>query len=159
MSLHSSYTGVSLNTAYQSFPKSSMGYQSNNQHKDFPPLMNDGRSVLCSWQPGAVVNENILKENNIQSNWEYRRYLTHNSLNIQKNLLRDAMNDVGYSIRNEKPDLNKQFSSPKVYGSIYEPISHLQASPSDLQSIYLTREQLYSRMEIPTYKIETPAAK
>ena len=88
--------GQSLKTAYQRFPDpvKTNGYQLNNQYENFPPKMNDGRAVLASWQPGAVVNEKLLQENSIQSNWQYRRYLTDNSLSIRKNLLHDAMNDV-----------------------------------------------------------------
>ena len=150
--------GQSLKTAYQRFPDpvKITGYQSNNQYENFPPKMNDGRAVLASWQPGAVVNEKLLQENSIQSNWQYRRYLTDNSQSICKNLLHDAMNDVGYSIRNENPDLNRVFESPKVYKSVDEPISHTQAQFSDLQSIYLTREQLYEKMSVPTYEVKVP---
>ena len=34
---------------------------SNNIHFDFPPIMADGRNY-ATWQPGAVINENITKK-------------------------------------------------------------------------------------------------
>ena len=40
---------------------------SNNIHFNYPPLMNDGRNY-SSWQPGAVINENIRAYSNIKSN-------------------------------------------------------------------------------------------
>jgi len=50
---------------------------SNNTRFDFPPIMADGRN-FSNWQPEAAINENIRRENNIKTNWEYRQYLaTH----------------------------------------------------------------------------------
>lgn len=151
------FQGESLQTAYQRFPsETTKGYQLNNKYENFPPIMTDGRSVLASWQPGAVVNEKLVQDNGIKSNWQYRRYLMNNSKTICENLLQDSLNDVGYSVRHEKPDLNRVFETPKVYGSIQEPLSHRQAQPSDLQSIYLSREQLQARMEVPSWGISSP---
>ena len=151
------FTGESLQTAYQQFPAlPTKGYQLNNQHNNVPPKMNDGRTILASWQPNAVVNEKLLQDNGIKSNWQYRRYLMNNSKTICENLLQDSLNDVGYSVRHEKPDLNRVFETPKVYESIQEPLNHRQAQPSDLQSIYLSREQLQARMEVPTLGISSP---
>ena len=51
---------------------------SNNIHSDFPPIMHDGRNY-ANWQPGSVINDTIKKEANIQSNWDYRRFLSNNA--------------------------------------------------------------------------------
>ena len=56
---------------------------SNNIHFNFPPIMADGRN-FASWQPDAVINERIQKQENIHSNWTYRQYLTNNALHIMK---------------------------------------------------------------------------
>ena len=56
---------------------------SNNIHSDFPPIMHDGRNY-ADWQPGSVINDNLRKEANIKSNWEYRRYLSNNADSIIK---------------------------------------------------------------------------
>ena len=56
---------------------------SNNIHFDFPPIMTDGRNY-ATWQPGAVINENIRKKENIKTNWQYRKYLTQNADSIIK---------------------------------------------------------------------------
>ena len=43
-------------------PSSSLGYNTNNKHADFPPLMNDGRSVVSSWVPESTVNASLKKK-------------------------------------------------------------------------------------------------
>ena len=56
---------------------------SNNIHFDFPPIMADGRNY-AKWQPGAAINAEIRKTEGITTNWQYRKYLTHNADNIIK---------------------------------------------------------------------------
>lgn len=145
-----SYHGQTLSTAYSTPQLPTDGYQMNNQYEHFPPLMNDGRSVLASWQPGTMNNENIIEQNSIKSNWQYRSYLMNNSETIRAQLFRDALNDIGYSARHEAPDTGSLFQIPKIYSSINEPVSHREASVSDLQNIYLSREQLQSKQVVPS---------
>ena len=57
-------------------PKSKLGYSTNNQYSNIPPKMQDGRSLISSWQPETIANSYLLKKENIKSNWEYRKYLT-----------------------------------------------------------------------------------
>lgn len=125
-------------------------YQLNSQYRDFPPLTNDGRNVNASWQPGAVVNEHLIQKNKITSNWEYRKYLTHNADQIRSELFEASLNDTGYTIRNENPSVNTEFKSPAVYGSFQNPIGHRFSQNSDLQNVYLSREQLYSKRIVPS---------
>jgi hypothetical protein len=33
----------------ETLPLSSRGYHTNNKYPEFPPLMNDGRSIVASW--------------------------------------------------------------------------------------------------------------
>ena len=67
--------GENLKYAYppyaEGIPKSSLGYKANNQYRDFPPLMSDGRALIASYQPEAVINNQLLKETGIKTNWEY----------------------------------------------------------------------------------------
>ena len=149
MNLHFAI-GQKISEAYTSPITSTTGYQCNNQYSHFPAKMNDGRSVVASWQPGAVVNEILVQQNGIQSNWQYRKYLMNNSQTIRENLFQDALNDVGYSVRNENPDMNVIYQTPKLYGSINEPVSHRFAEASDLKEMYLNREQLDARRVVPS---------
>ena len=42
-------------------PPTKLGYHSNNKYAGFPPLMSDGRTITASWQPEALVNEELIK--------------------------------------------------------------------------------------------------
>ena len=67
---------------------------SNNIHFNFPPIMADGRNY-ASWQPDAVVNQRIQKEENIHSNWSYRQYLQNNGTKIMNYNNMEACYDLG----------------------------------------------------------------
>jgi hypothetical protein len=53
----------------------------NNIHFDYPALMSDGRNY-STWQPTAVLNDQIRKKENIKTNWDYREYLQKNANSI-----------------------------------------------------------------------------
>lgn len=120
-----------------------LGYSSNNIYDGFPPLMEDGRTITASHQPEAVLNNYLLKDTGINSNWEYRRYLTNNSTQIVSQNRLSSMNDVGYVKRYE--DVASNFSTPKIQHSYVES----EPQKSDLKNIYLSREQLNSKLVAP----------
>lgn len=140
--------GQHLDSAYPNIPLSNTGYQTNNQYSKFPPLMHDGRSVMASWQPESVINEDILKSEGIQTNWQYRQFMTANSNNIREKMFHDALNDVGVIANQYSNDAF--YTPPKLYASMDEPVSHIQAMPSDLKETYLTREQLQNKLVVPS---------
>ena len=122
---------------------------SNNIHFDFPPIMEDGRN-FASWQPEAVVNQRIQKQENINSNWKYRKFLTENGREIMKYNTMEACYDLGLD---PHYDTTKTPSSnvPYMYRSIFD-----SSSPgygycnSDLKNPYMSRQQLEARMMAPT---------
>jgi len=124
------------------YPKSSLGYKTNNKYPIFPPLMADGRSVISSWDTEAMLNEQIRKQNGITNNWDYRRYLTKNANQIMESNYNESANDTGHVFVS---DYKSESNSPFLYGSIYEKPTSLHSNNSDLKDMYLTREQLYSR--------------
>jgi hypothetical protein len=142
--------GQTLSSAYPELQISNAGYQTNNQYSNFPPLMHDGRSVMASWQPETVINDDLLKSEGIQSNWQYRQFMTSNSQNIREKMFHDALNDVGIMPNQYANREGMSFTSPKLYSSPHEPISHLQAMPSDLKETYFTREQLQNKLIVPS---------
>ena len=75
---------------------------SNNIHFGFPPIMTDGRNY-SDWQPNAVVNNQIIKEAGIKSNWQYRKYLTENADSVIK--------------LNQVEACNQCCTCPAVYGN------------------------------------------
>jgi hypothetical protein len=141
-----------MNCAYptikETIPKSSLGYNTNNKYPEFPPLMADGRAITASYQPEALLNQSIIKQNNIQSNWEYRKYLTENATKIMEMNARESFNDSGYTMRFDDL-MNNRFSSPYYYTSPTDTSRPFGYVNSDLKNTYLSREQLESRKFSP----------
>lgn len=134
-----------LNSAYpvikESIPKSSLGYNTNNKYPEFPPLMMDGRAITASYQPESILNESLILENGIKSNWEYRKFLTGNAQNLMEYNFREACNDSGYYKRYEDI-MNNTNSVPFHYMSHSDTSKPFGYSSSDLKDLYLSREQL-----------------
>jgi hypothetical protein len=124
-------------------PQSKLGYHSNNKYDNFPPLMSDGRAVTASYQPEAVLNNQLIKEINVETNWQYRQYLIANANEIIKYNRVQTANDSGYFKRygDEESDT---YSTPII---VKENVKY--KSTSDLKNIYLSREELQSRMVAP----------
>jgi hypothetical protein len=145
-----SIIGENLDNAYPSnkqvVPESSLGYHANNQYDNFPPLMSDGRALVASWQPEAVANKQLIQENNITSNWQYRRYLTQNANSIMRTNFRESANDVGYIKLEHKQESS---SSPFSFKSFLDDSKPNGYNDSDLKNLYLSREQLNSRKVAP----------
>ena len=121
----------------------------NNYYDDIPGLMSDGR-IFSSWQPESVINSKIQKQEGIQSNWDYRKYLQNNAQNIMKFNYMNSVNDSG---NNPKTYTNNQSSSntPFVFQSTYDTRTpNYGYNNSDLKNNYLTREQLNARMIAPS---------
>lgn len=116
----------------EDLPPSSYGYHTNNVYQGFPPLMADARSVVASWQPESYTNDKIIRENGIQSNWQYRQYLTQNAVSIMKQNYAESANDIGYNDSNAGT-MNYRSAPPS----------------SDLKDLYMSRETLQSRRIAP----------
>jgi hypothetical protein len=132
----------------ETLPPSSLGYHSNSKYDGFPPLMSDGRSITASYQPEAVLNNHLLKEIGVETNWQYRQYLIKNATEIVKYNRLQTANDAGYFKRYGDDD-SSSYSTPYLYqtpGSKQKPQGY---SSSDLKDMYLSREQLQARMVAP----------
>ena len=143
--------GENMNCAYpdirETLPASTLGYQTNNRFQHFPPKMSDSRSLLSTWRPESLVNDELIKMNNIQSNWQYRRFIQKNANDIIKQNQLEALNDTGYYKCDPILEMNINTNGPKRYNSIYE-ISPTE-NESDLKNMYLSRERLDSRKMAP----------
>ena len=119
---------------------------SNNIHFDFPPIMNDGRN-FAKWQPGAVINKEIREENGINTNWKYRQYLTENADSIIKANQLESCNNCCYcpTMRVGEPISN----TPFLYKSCMDKSQPYGYEESDLKNLYLSSQQLQSRMVAP----------
>ena len=125
------------------------GYHTNNKYEGFPPVMSDGRTITASYQPEAILNEHLVKESGVRSNWEYRQYLIKNGKEIMKYNCTQAANDVGYVKRWADLDAGSSYSTPYLYSSASNSARPAGYQSSDLKDLYLSREQLQARMVAP----------
>jgi hypothetical protein len=121
---------------------------SHNVYFDFPPLMSDGRN-FAGWQPGNAVNAAIRKNENIQSNWDYRKYLTHNADKIMEINQLDAVNASGHGSFEVNPIEQEQRNTPFMYSSVMDNRQPFGYTTSDMKELYLSRNELQSRMVAP----------
>lgn len=126
-------------------PKSSLGYHTNNIYPQFPPLMADGRTIIATEQSETLMNNDLLKMAGVKTNWEYRQFLTNNSIRLQEINRYQSFNDVGYYKRfasvpgMSSPEFNNSHTlEPRTYGV-----------NSDLKDLYISREQLNARIYSP----------
>ena len=121
---------------------------SNNIHFDFPPIMSDGR-LFSNWQPEAVVNNNIRKQEQIKTNWQYRQYLTNNAVEIMKFNKTDACQEMG--LASHSNNSLKNSVAPFLFQSTHDANKpSFGYNNSDLKSPYLSRVQLQSKMMSPS---------
>jgi hypothetical protein len=134
------------------YPKSNLGYTTNTKYPTFPPLMQDGRSVISSWNTEPTINKKICNDNAINNNWEYRKFLTKNALDIMKYNFNETANDTGNMFIPEQlqPTNNNVKNAPFLFKSSNEITTPFGYETSDLKETYLSREQLYLRKVVPT---------
>lgn len=123
---------------------------SNNIHFNFPAIMQDGRT-WSNWQPEAVVNERIQQQENINSSWKYRQYLTNNAIQIMKYNNMESCYDMGlpsHCQTNKTPSNNVPYTFKSSFDTSKPGYGYCN---SDLKSQYLSREQLNARMISPSF--------
>ncbi len=108
--------------------------------------------VSPSWQPQASVNNKILQDGNITSNWKYRQYIQHNANQIMKYNTMEAVNASGNNPY-YGTDLSQSTANvPQLYNSLQTPSVTLD---SDLKRDFLNKQRMSARMispSIPTDK-------
>jgi len=110
--------------------------------------MSDGRN-FAGWQPGNAVNDAIRRAENIQSNWDYRRYLVQNADVIMNMNRVDAVNHSGHGPFEVNAFEQEQRNVPFMYSSVMDTREPFGYAPSDLKDVYLSRESLQARMVAP----------
>jgi hypothetical protein len=111
--------------------------------------MADGRN-FASWQPSAVINERIQRQEGIQNNWSYRQYLQHNGLQIMNYNSMEACYDLGLDphVKSDRtPSDNVPFKFKNTFDTSKPGFGYCN---SDLKNPYLTREQLNARLISPS---------
>lgn len=118
----------------------------NNIHFNLPSLMSDGRNYT-SWTPQVAIDNQIVKENNIQTNMQYRHFLQNNALNIIKNNQLNSCDECG--ICPFHPSTYKNLTQPFFYANLVNNDSPFGYNNSDLKNQYLSRQTLQSRLFTP----------
>ena len=130
---------------------------SNNIHFNYPPLMTDGRN-FSTYEPGAVLDNALKQKANIETNSDYRRYLQTNADSIIKNNQLNACDECStcpyVSTSNLINNSNLNFNGPYIFDSTLSNDKPFGYENSDLKNIYISRQQLESKMYAPRFEIQ-----
>jgi hypothetical protein len=98
------------------------------------------------------VNEQIRKNNNITSNWDYRTYLQKNAVKIMQANSISSCNNCGACpvMYNGPQNPVVQSNTPYVFSSALDSSQPFGYETSDLKNVYLSRYELQSRMMAPS---------
>ena len=123
---------------------------SNNIHFNYPAIMTDAR-LFSQYESGASFDNELKKKNNIMSNSDYRHYLQKNAdLIIKNNQLKacDECSNCPYV-----PTSLKTSNSPYLFDSNLTNNQPFGYETSDLKNIYLSKEQLQSKLKLVRFNI------
>jgi hypothetical protein len=109
--------------------------------------MADGRN-FASWLPGDQINNQIKQDNDIKTNWQYRKFLTNNAEEIMKQNSMSAC-DQCCTCPARYGDDQPQSGTPFLYKSCTESTQPFGYQDSDLKKLYLDKYQLQSRLSAP----------
>lgn len=104
-------------------------------------------SVSPSWQPQASVNNNIIQDANITSNWKYRQYIQKNASQIMKYNSMEAVSASGNNPYYGMDASQKTTNMPHLYGSLH---AQSVTNDSDLKRDFLNKQRLNARMVAPS---------
>jgi len=125
---------------------------SNNIDYNSPPIMKDGRN-FSSFQPEAVINDRIQKDEGIKTNWGYRQYLQENGTSIMSYNSNNSCIQTGLDCHinsDRTPSTNVPHKFRNVFDTSKPGFGY---SHSDLKSPYLSREQLNARLVSPSINL------
>jgi len=151
------FSPTSLDCAYpvikETIPASNLGYHSNNRYDGFPPLMNDGRSIIANGRSEPLGHNVLLQNTGIINNAQYRDYMIKNAKDIMMTDFRNASNDTGFSEEGRFADyLLASVSGKHSKHASYTPTKdRIVFKESDLKNIYLSREQLDAKRDYPSF--------
>jgi len=119
----------------------------NNIHFDYPALMSDGRHST-DYRSACKVNNIFLYKNNIHTNYDYRQFLIKHSEAVKKSNRHRVFQNCGV-YKNGYPYILGEGTPKHIYQSKHDQHQPYGYEGSDLKNLYLTREDLQSRMVAP----------
>jgi hypothetical protein len=127
---------------------------SNNIDFNAPAKMADGR-VWSQWQNDAEVNHRIQAKEGIQSNWQYRRFLQRNGMQIMNYNNQEACYALGldpHTTAGTTPSDNVPHTFKGTFDTSKPGFGYCN---SDLKNPYLSVEQLNARLISPSINLTT----
>lgn len=122
---------------------------SNNIHFEYPPLMSDGRNYTI-WSPACVNNQQFIQASGIQSNYEYRQYLTKHADLVMADNRKNACDECGHCIQGYGNKNGMMNITKHLFRGVNDKSQPYGYENSDLKNMYLSRETLQSRLYAPT---------
>ena len=119
---------------------------SNNIHFDYPALMSDGRHA-SDWNPACEINKQFIQQNGIQTNYQYRQFMIRNGDKVKKSNMKSACDNCG--VCNYGPIFKPNNTGRYLFKSCSDTSRPYGYECSDLKNIYLSRQDLESRMIAP----------
>ena len=109
----------------------------NNSNANMPGVVSDGR-LFTNYRSEALVGEEIKKQNNLQSNEQYRQFLVSNTEMIMKE------NYYHMAKENHTKYEHKQYNygGPHLYDSVQSDEKPYGYQDTYTKQMYLTRQQL-----------------
>ena len=123
----------------------------NNAVHSKPALMSDGRQGNGSYHSESLVDQGIkYNRANVNSNWEYRQYLTNNASSIiSTNFRNDLMQN--HTPADAEMDTSTPTSNPYLYNGTNDMTSvRPNTFSSDMKQLYLSRQQHEAKMSAPS---------
>ena len=116
----------------------------NNVYTNFPGIVEDG-SLFTRYQPAGQENLMLKKAANVNSNYDYRRYLQKNASSIMEHNRKYAHNFNCYFtyVDNKSTETSR---NPYVFENSIDKSKPIGYVDSDLKNIYLSRNQLNNRL-------------
>lgn len=119
---------------------------SNNIHFDKPARMSDGR-LYRNFDPSSTANNDLKNKLGIKSGYEYRQYLMKNgNYLIRKNF--DSF--INNSSKQDENILNRVLNDGKyLFKNLEDKSMPYGYETSDLKNVYLSRQELNSKLTAP----------
>lgn len=126
---------------------------------DYNNKIIEDNKTFVTFQPGCKVNHDIREKHGINSNIEYRKYLTNNADSIIEYNQKQCINMTGtvnvkpfFSQISETIMGNQNKNTPYLYQSCQSNEKPYGYEDSDLKKDFLSKQQLESRMISPSIK-------
>lgn len=103
--------------------------------------------VSPAWQPQAFVNNKIIQDSNITSNWKYRQYIQNNANQIMKYNSMEAVSASGNNPYYGMDTTQSSANMPHLYNSLH---AQSVTNDSDLKRDFLNKQRLSARMVSPS---------